>query len=239
MAFEIDVRDIVPSVQVPTLVIHASEDMVCHPENGRFLARSIPNARLLELPGADHVPWGEHADLVVAEIREFLTGARESPDPERVLATVLFTDIVGSTEYARRLGDRRWRDLLEAHHAATRDELARFGGREIDTAGDGFFAAFDGPARAIRCARAVVDRLTQMNIEVRAGVHTGECEVIGEKLSGIAVHVGARVAASAQPGEVLVSSTVRDLIAGSNVVLVDRGIFSLKGVGERSLYAAV
>jgi class 3 adenylate cyclase len=157
-----------------------------------------------------------------------------------VLATVLFTDLVGSTERAAELGDRRWRELLEAHHAAVRRDLERFGGREIDTAGDGFLAAFDGPARAIRCASAVVDAVSGLGLEVRAGVHTGECEVLGEKLAGHAVHVGARVAGQAGPGEVLVSSTVRDLIAGSGVELEDRGLYSLKGIDEeRRLYAVV
>jgi class 3 adenylate cyclase len=207
-------------------------------ENARFLARTIPDARYVELPGADHVMFGELADAALAEIREFLTGVREAPDPDRVLATVLFTDIVGSTEQARELGDRRWRELLEAHHAAVRRELVRFGGREIDTAGDGFLAAFDGPARAIRCAGAVVESVTGLGLQVRAGVHTGECEVHGDKLAGLAVHVGARVAAQASSGEVLVSNTVQDLIAGSGIKLEDRGLFALKGMdGERRLYA--
>jgi class 3 adenylate cyclase len=184
--------------------------------------------------------WSEHADVALAEIREFLTGVRESPDLDRVLVTVLFTDIVGSTELVSELGDRRWRELIEGHHEAVRRELARFGGREIDTAGDGFLAAFDGPARAIRCARAVVEAVGRLGLQVRAGVHTGECEVLDETLAGVAVHVGARVAAQARPGEVLVSSTVRDLIAGSGIELVDRGLFELKGVeGRRQLFAAV
>jgi len=240
MAFEIDVRGVVPAIRVPTLVVHAVGDRVCHVENARFLAHTIEGARLLELDGADHVPWGEHGEEVAAEIKEFLTGIRDAPEPDRVLTTVLFTDVVGSTERARELGDRRWRDLLEAHHEAVRRELVRFGGREIDTAGDGFLASFDGPARAIRCGRAVVDGVGALGLEVRAGVHTGECEVFGDKLAGVAVHVGARVAAEAAPGEVLVSSTVRDLVAGSGIELADRGLFTLKGVdGERRLFAAV
>jgi pimeloyl-ACP methyl ester carboxylesterase len=238
MAFGIDVRHVVNAVRVPTLILHAVDDRVCHVENARFLARTIPGARYVELPGGDHVPWGENADTVLAEIREFLTGVREAPEPDRVLATVLFTDIVSSTEKARELGDRRWRELLESHHAADRRELARFGGRELDTAGDGFLAAFDGPARAIRCGRAVADAVGALGLEVRAGVHTGECEVLGDKLAGITVHVGARVAAQAAPGEVLVSSTVRDLIAGSGIELEDRGLHALKGIEEeRRLYA--
>jgi class 3 adenylate cyclase len=238
MAHDIDVRDVAPAIRVPTLILHAGGDQICHVENARFLARTIPDARYIELPGADHVMFAELADTALSEIREFLTGVRESPDPDRVLATVLFTDLVGSTEQARELGDRRWRELLESHHAAVRRELVRFGGREIDTAGDGFLAAFDGPARAIRCAGAVVDSVAGLGLQIRAGVHTGECEVHGDKLAGLAVHVGARVAAQASSGEVLVSNTVQDLIAGSGIELEDRGLFTLKGLdGERRLYA--
>jgi class 3 adenylate cyclase len=240
MAHDIDVRDVAPAIRVPTLILHSEGDQVCHVENARFLARTIPDARYVELPGADHVMYAELADLALAEIREFLTGVREGPEPERVLATVLFTDLVGSTERAGELGDKRWRELLERHHEAVRRELTRFSGREIDTAGDGFLAAFDGPARAIRCAKAVVSAVDELGLGVRAGVHTGECEVLGEKLAGLAVHVGARVAAQAGPGEVLVSSTVRDLIAGSGIELEDRGLYALKGIDEeRRLYAAV
>jgi class 3 adenylate cyclase len=240
MAHDIDVRHIVPAIRVPTLILHSVGDQICHVENARYLARTIPGARYVELPGADHVMYAELADLAVAEIREFLTGVREGPEPERLLATVLFTDLVGSTERAGELGDKRWRELLERHHEAVRRELARFSGREIDTAGDGFLAAFDGPARAIRCAKAVVSSVDELGLAVRAGVHTGECEVLGEKLAGLAVHVGARVAAQAGPGEVLVSSTVRDLIAGSGIELEDRGLHALKGIDEeRRLYAAV
>jgi class 3 adenylate cyclase len=240
MAHDIDVRDVAPVIRVPTLILHAVDDQVCHVENARYLARTIPGARYVELPGGDHVMYAELADLAIAEIREFLTGVREGPELERVLATVLFTDLVGSTERAGELGDKRWRELLERHHEAVRSELKRFSGREIDTAGDGFFAAFDGPARAIRCAKAVVSAVDELGLEVRAGVHTGECEVLGEKLAGLAVHVGARVAAQAGPGEVLVSSTVRDLIAGSGIELEDRGLYALKGIDEeRRLYAAV
>ncbi|MGZ4290170.1 MAG: adenylate/guanylate cyclase domain-containing protein [Gaiellaceae bacterium] len=240
MAHDIDVRHIVPAIRVPTLILHSVGDQICHVENARYLARTIPGASYVELPGADHVMYAELADLAIAEIREFLTGVREGPEPERVLATVLFTDLVGSTKRAGELGDKRWRELLERHHEAVRRELARFSGREIDTAGDGFLAAFDGPARAIRCAKAVVSAVDAFGLEVRAGVHTGECEVLGEKLAGLAVHVGARVAAQAGSGEVLVSSTVRDLIAGSGIELEDRGLYALKGIDEeRRLYAAV
>jgi pimeloyl-ACP methyl ester carboxylesterase len=240
MAFDIDVRHVAPVIRVPTLILHSVGDQVCDVENGRFLARVIPGSKYVELPGGDHVMFGELADQALAEIREFLTGVREAPEPDRVLATVLFTDLVGSTEHAREAGDRRWRELLETHHAAVRRELVRFGGREIDTAGDGFLSAFDGPARAIRCAKAVVEAVSGLGLQIRAGVHTGECEVHGEKLAGLAVHVGARVAAQASPGEVLVSSTVQDLIAGSGIALEDRGLFVLKGFdGERRLYALV
>jgi class 3 adenylate cyclase len=239
MAFQIDVRDVVSSIHVPTLIVHRSGDTVCHVEHARFLAANIPGARYVELPGRVHVPWARvGADEILAEIREFLTGVREAPEPDRVLATVLFTDIVGSTERATELGDRRWRELLEAHHSAVRRQLERFRGSEIDTAGDGFLASFDGPARAIRCARAAVDAVGELGLHIRAGVHTGECEVAGGKLAGIAVHIGARVAGRAEPGEVLVSSTVHDLVAGSGLEFEDRGSAELKGVpGEWRLYA--
>jgi class 3 adenylate cyclase len=238
MAFEIDVRDIVGSVRVPTLILHRQGDHICHVENARYLAKRIPGARYLELDGEDHIPWGQNGDEIAAEIQEFLTGARESPTPDRVLTTVLFTDLVGSTERAVAVGDRRWAGLLETHHAAVRRELARFRGREIDTAGDGFLASFDGPARAIRCASAAIDSVRGLGLEIRAGVHTGECEIVGEKLGGIAVHIGARVAAKATAGEILVSGTVKDLVAGSGIAFEDRGVAELKGVpGSWPLYA--
>ncbi len=238
IAFEIDVRDVIPSIRAPTLVVHARGDRVCRVENGRYLAEHIRGARYIELESDDHLPWYADAEVVAGEIQQFLTGVREPVEPDRVLTTVLFTDIVGSTEQASALGDRRWRDLLELHHSRIRTELKRFRGREIDTAGDGFLAAFDGPARAIRCACAAVEAITGLGIEIRAGVHTGECEVLGEKLSGVAVHIGARVAGQAAPGEVLVSSTVKDLVAGSGIVFEDRGTAELKGVpGTWRLYA--
>jgi class 3 adenylate cyclase len=237
MAFEIDVRHVVPAINVPTLVIHAVEDQVCHVENARFLARTIPNAKYVELPGGDHVPWFD-PDETIAEIREFLTGRRESSTPERALATVLFTDLVGSTGLAAQLGDRRWGDLVEQHHASVRRELVRFDGREVDTAGDGFFATFDGPARAIRCAREIIDSVRPLGLEVRAGLHTGEVELADGKVAGIAVNIGARVAAQANAGEVLVSGTVRDLVAGSGLEFEDRGVSTLKGVpGEWRLFS--
>jgi class 3 adenylate cyclase len=232
IAFNTDVRHVVPSIHVPTLIIHRDGDRVCHVENGRWLARTLPGARYVELKGVDHAPFAGNND-VVPEIQEFLTGCRESVEPERVLATVLFTDLVGSTEVVRERGDRAWRDLIERHHAVVRRELGRFRGAEINTAGDGFLASFDGPARAIRCAVAIVDAVSGLGLKVRAGLHTGECERVGDELAGIAVHLGARIAAMASPGEVVVSSTVRDLVAGSGLELVDRGLHQLKGVEER------
>jgi class 3 adenylate cyclase len=239
MAFDIDVRHVAQAINVPTLIVHTTGDKVCHVENARFLSRTIPGARYVELPGEDHVPWFAPGDIL-AEIREYLTGEREAATPDRVLATVLFTDLVGSTARATELGDRRWRDLLEQHHAAVRRELERFGGRELDTAGDGFFATFDGPARAIRCARAIVEAVQPLGLEVRAGLHTGEVELLDGKLAGIAVNIGARVAARAAAGEVLVSGTVRDLVAGSGIAFADRGVAELKGVpGEWRLSVVV
>jgi pimeloyl-ACP methyl ester carboxylesterase len=233
MAFDIDVRHVVPSINVPTLILHTVDDQICHVENARFLARTIPGARYVELPGGDHVPWFD-PDRVVAEIREFLTGTREVATRNRVLATVLFTDLVGSTELAAELGDRRWRDLLEQHHASVRQQLARFDGQEQDTAGDGFFATFDGPARAIRCAQAIVEAVRLLGLEVRAGLHTGEVELADGTAAGIA----ARVSARADAGEVLVSGTVKDLVAGSGLEFDDRGTAELKGIpGEWRLFA--
>jgi class 3 adenylate cyclase len=238
MAFDIDVRDVVPSIHVPTLILHTTGDRVCHVENARWLAAHIPEARYVEMPGGDHLPWF-HPDRTLAEIREFITGSREPVEPDRVLATILFTDVVGSTELATRLGDRRWRDLLESHHAAVRSELARYRGREVDTTGDGFLAVFDGPARAIRAATAIVEAVHRLGLEVRVGIHTGEIEQLPTgDIRGIAVHTGARVMGSAGPSEVLVSSSVRDLVAGSGFEFVDRGSHVLKGVSEeRRLYA--
>jgi class 3 adenylate cyclase len=202
------------------------------------MAMQIPGAKLVELPGADHVPFLSDADAILDEIEEFLTGTRHSPEVDRILATVLFTDIVGATESATKLGDRRWHDLLDSHHALVRRELTRFRGREIDTAGDGFFATFDGPARAVRCACAISDAVRSLGIEIRAGLHTGEFEVMGDKVGGIAVHIGARIAAYANAGEVLVSHTVKDLVAGSGLSFRDRGAQSLKGVpGNWQLFA--
>ena len=237
MAFEIDVRHVVSAINTPTLIVHRVDDRVCHVENARWLAHNIDGAKYVELPGDTHLPWID-GDDIMDEIREFLTGVREPAEPERVLATVLFTDIVGSTERARELGDRRWRDLLEHHHELVRRDLERFRGREVDTAGDGFLATFDGPARAIRSGRAIVDSVRGLGLEVRAGLHTGEVELAGAAVRGIAVHTGARVASHAGAGEVLVSQTVKDLVAGSGIEFEDRGAHELKGIpGEWRLYA--
>jgi pimeloyl-ACP methyl ester carboxylesterase len=238
MAYDIDVREVVPTIHVPALIIHAVDDKVCHVGNARWLAEHLSGAKYVELPGGDHVPWFD-PETTLAEIREFLTGSREAPEPDRVLATVLFTDIVGSTARLAAIGDRRWRGLLESHHAAVRAELERFRGTEIDTAGDGFLAVFDGPARAIRAGKAIIDALARLGLAVRVGVHTGEVErLAGGQIGGIAVHIGARVAATAGPGELLVSSAVRDLVAGSGLSFEDRGVHVLKGVPEqRQLFA--
>jgi pimeloyl-ACP methyl ester carboxylesterase len=237
---QIDVTGILGSIRVPTLVIHRTEDVTVDVEGGRLLGERIPGARYVELPGRDHLPFvGDNAAEIADLIEEFVTGSRAVRPPDRVLATVLFTDIVGATEKAVALGDQRWRELLGLHHSTVREELARFRGREIDTAGDGFLAAFDGPARAVGCAHAVMRAVRRLGLEIRAGVHTGECEVMGDKLSGIAVHIGARVAALAGAGEVLVSGTVKDLVAGSGITFQDRGLQVLRGVpGEWRVYAA-
>ena len=238
MNTQIDVRHVLPAVKVPALIMHRTGDRDSNVEEGRYIAERIPGARFVELEGADHIPWIGDQDSVLDEIGEFLTGVRPIHDADRILATVLFTDIVGSTERAAALGDRAWRNLLERHHQVVRRELERFRGREIDTAGDGFLAAFDGPARAIRSACAIRDAVREFGIELRAGLHTGECEVLEEKLAGVAVHTGARVAGWAGPGEVLVSSTVKDLVAGSGIEFEDRGTTELKGVpGEWRLFA--
>ena len=239
MNSEIDVRHVLPSIQAPTLVMHRVGDQDVKVEEGRWLAEQIPAARYVELEGDAHTLWAGDFDSIVDEMEEFLTGVRRGDEPDRVLATVLFTDIVGSTEQATRLGDRRWGTLLEQHHSLVRRELDRYRGLEVDNAGDGFLARFDGPARAVRCARAVQSSVRPLGLEVRAGVHTGECELGGEKITGIAVHTGARIAARASAGEVLVSSTVKDLVAGSGIEFEDRGEHELKDVGTWHLYSVV
>jgi len=230
MNTQIDVREVLPTIHVPTILIYRTGDADVHVDEGRYIADRVPGARFVELPGGDHTIWTGDASAILDEIEEFLTGVRRGPEPDRVLATVLFTDVVGSTELATRLGDHAWRDLLARHHAAIRRELERWRGREVDTAGDGFLAAFDGPARAIRCAVAAVASVRGLGMEIRAGVHTGEVEVADGELRGIAVHIGSRVSGLAGPGEVLVSRTVADLVAGSGIVLGDRGEHELKGV---------
>ena len=239
MNTQIDVREVLPAIRVPTILIYRTDDADVHVDEGRYIAELIPGARFVEVPGADHSMWTGDATAILDEIEEFLTGVRRGPEPDRVLATVLFTDVVGSTELATRLGDRAWRDLLGRHHAAVRRELERWRGREVDTAGDGFLATFDGPARAIRCAVAAVDAVRGFGMEIRAGVHTGEVEVSNGDLRGIAVHIGSRVAGLAGPGEVLVSRTVADLVAGSGIVLAERGEHELKGVSGTWLVYAV
>jgi class 3 adenylate cyclase len=235
---QIDIRQTLSAIRVPTLVLHRSGDLDTSIEEGRYLAAHIPGARFVDLPGADHLPWVGDQDTLLDEVQEFLTGTRPAAEPDRVLATVVFTDIVASTERAAELGDRRWRDLLFSHHAIVRRELERFRGREVKTVGDGFLATFDGPARAVRCACAIRDRVGGLGLSIRAGLHTGECELIGDDVGGMAVHIGARVAATARAGEVLVSNTVKDLVVGSGIQFVDRGSHRLKGVpGSWRLFA--
>jgi pimeloyl-ACP methyl ester carboxylesterase len=238
MNFAIDIRHILPSIRVPTLILHNIGDRCLDVHGSRYMAERIPGAKYVELDGVDHVPYVGNPDAILDEIEEFLTGVRPGPDPDRILATVLFTDIVRATEHLVELGDRTWKDVLERHHTLVRTELARFRGREIDTAGDGFLATFDGPARAIRCACAISKSVRHLGIDIRAGLHTGECEVIGEKVGGIAVHIGARVAGLAEAGDVLVSSTVKDLVAGSGIEFQSRGTHTLRGIpGEWHLFA--
>jgi class 3 adenylate cyclase len=228
----VDVRQVLPLIQAPTLVLHRTGDRISDIGQSRAVAALIPDARFVELRGDDHIPFVGDSEAITSEIEEFLTGARRAPETDRVLATVLFTDIIGATERAAALGDRAWTQLLEEHNNAVRRELALYRGTEIDTAGDGFMAAFDGPARAIRCAQAIVATLRRLGIEIRAGLHTGECERMDRKLAGIAVHIAARIAASGGPGQVLLSSTVKDLVAGSGIHFTDLGVTALKGIPD-------
>jgi len=240
---EIDVRDVLPAIRVPTLVLNREGEHPFIRQGSAYLAQHIAGARYVELPGSSHAPFAGDSESYARAIEGFLQEAwaeeaSAEPEPDRVLATILFTDIVGSTAKAVELGDARWRELLEQHHATVRRLLLRHRGTELDTAGDGFFASFDGPARGIRCARAITESVRDLGIEVRAGLHTGECERMNSKVGGIAVHIGARVAAEAGPGEVVVSSTVKDLVAGSGIAFHDRGAAELKGVpGEWRLFA--
>jgi pimeloyl-ACP methyl ester carboxylesterase len=239
MNAQLDARSALPALDLPVRVLFAEGDLLVEPGHSRELAGRIPGARLVELPGGDHWPWAESADAVVAEVEELVTGTRGLPEPDRVLTTLLFTDVVGSTERAAALGDRRWAELLEDHRALVRREIARYGGREVDFTGDGFLARFEAPTRAIQCAVAALDAVRPLGIDLRAGVHTGECEQLGAALGGIHVHVGARIAAQAGSGEIVVSSTVRDLVDGSAVAFDDRGAVELKGVpGARHLFLA-
>jgi class 3 adenylate cyclase len=240
MNYEIDVRHVLNAIRVPTLLLHSVGDMAVDVHASRYMAESIAGAKYVEFPSADHLPWGADADAILDEIEEFLTGERQGPEPDRVLATILFTDIVGSTDRAAALGDHRWRDLLESFYGVVRRELPRFRGLEVSTAGDGMLATFDGPARGVRCARSIADAVLPLGVQVRTGLHTGECEVIDGNVGGIAVHTAARVATLAHPGEVLVSHTVKDLVAGSGIRFESRGTHTLKGVpGEWPLFAAI
>jgi pimeloyl-ACP methyl ester carboxylesterase len=240
MNYEIDIRHILPAIRVPTLILHATGDLTTNVGASRYMAGRIPEAKLVELPSTDHLPWAADADAIVDEIEEFVTGERHVREPDRILATILFTDIVGSTDRAAAIGDQRWRDLLQGFYGRVRGEFRQYRGIEVGTAGDGVLARFDGPARAIRCAQSVANAVHALGIEVRTGLHTGECELIGDNVGGIAVHTAARVAALAQPAEVLVSHTVKDLVAGSGIRFEGRGTHTLKGVpGEWPLFAAV
>jgi class 3 adenylate cyclase len=232
MNTEIDIRAILPVISVPTLMFHAVGDRDAKIEEGRWIASRIPGARLIELPTDDHIPYYANQDAVVTAVQEFVTGTRPAPHGDRFLATVLFTDIVNGTVKAAELGDAGWRSLIESHHAVVRRELERFRGTEIDTAGDGFFATFDGPARAVRCALEIRDAVRSLGLEIRAGVHTGECETIAGKTGGIAVIIGSRVREQAAPGDVLATSTVKDLTAGSGLRFVPQGTRKLKGVPD-------
>jgi class 3 adenylate cyclase len=240
MSSDIDVTEVLPSVRVPTLVIHRTGDKLVRVESGRLLADQIPGARLVEIHGEDHIPaTGEGAGAIFEAIVEFVTGSFAEVEMDRVLATVLMTDIVGSTTLAQKLGDRAWLDLLEAHNSVVRAHFERFRGREVKSLGDGFLATFDGPARAVRCGSAITQAVKSLGIEVRSGLHTGEVELDDKDVRGIAVHMAARISALAAPGEVLVSRTVMDLVAGSGLRFADRGKHSLKGLpGEIEIYAA-
>ncbi|MET1003693.1 MAG: adenylate/guanylate cyclase domain-containing protein [Acidimicrobiia bacterium] len=238
MFLEIDVRHVLPSVNVPTLVIHRHGDRVVNWRASKWMAEQIPGAARVELPGQDHFPWAGDSDAIVEEVRAFLTGTRVDDEADRVLATVMFTDVVGSTARAASLGDRRWTELLDAHDNAVRRELVAFRGHEVKTTGDGFIATFDGPARGIRCARAIRSAASALDLDVRVGLHTGEIELRSDDIGGLAVHISQRVSAAAQPAEIVVSSTVKDLVAGSGIEFEDRGERELKGVpGHWRLFA--
>lgn len=233
-----DIRHVLPAINVPTLVIHNVHERIIDVGHGRYLAKHIPGAKYVELPGQDHLPYFEHPDLIIDEMQEFLTGTRPVPEVDRVFATVLFTDIVGSTQQAAKSGDRRWRDLMESHDLAMKQEIDTFRGRQVKQTGDGVLATFDGPSRAIHCAKSMVQAARQLGVEIRAGLHAGECEVLGEDIHGITVNIAARVAGLAGPGQVLVSQTVRDIVAGSGISVRDQGFRALNGVpGEWRLFS--
>lgn len=235
-----DVRHVLPAIGVPTMILHRTGDKPVRVGHARYLAERIAGAKFIELPGHDHLPWVGDVDALLGEVREFLTGERAAPEPDRILTTILFCDIVDSTKRAVELGDYDWKQLLSRFYAVVDAKLHHFRGRKLDTAGDGLFAAFDGPARAARCGASLVEAVRTLGLQLRVGVHTGECEVLGEKYSGIAVHLGARVASAAEPGQVLVTSTVKDLVVGSGILFEDLGSRTLKGVPDQwSLYRLI
>lgn len=235
-----DTREVLPLIHAPTLCIYRTDDQDVSVEEGRWIASQIPNARFVELPGHAHLFWSDDPTELVNEIEEFMTGHRESAAPERVLSTVLFTDIVKSTDRAAAMGDRTWRSLLERHNQVVRNELIRWRGHERGTAGDGFIATFDGPARAVRAAKSICDAVRPLGLEIRAGIHTGEVELIGDDVAGLAVHIAARIAGLAGPGQVYVSRTVKDLVVGSDLVFEERGAYDLKGISDAwELYEAI
>jgi len=238
MFLDLDVREIVSSIHVPTLILHRTHDRVVNIRSGRWLAEHIPGARLVEMPGIDHSIWVGEADRVLDEVEEFVTGKREQVEPDRVLKTIMFTDIVGSTERAAAMGDGAWRDLLASHDAFMRKQIDRFRGITVKQLGDGVLACFDGPARAIRCGASAARAAADAGFPIRVGIHTGECEMVGDDVAGLTVHIAARVGVLADKGEVLVSRTVKDLVAGSGIAFEPRGTHALKGVpDEWQLYA--
>ncbi|RJQ83607.1 MAG: hypothetical protein C4519_06455 [Desulfobacteraceae bacterium] len=230
---EIDIRSILYSIKVPALIIHAQDDQVTSVEEGRYFSEKIPGAQFHVIPSKDHLPWIGCPEMILDKIEVFVTGSVSNINIHRVLYTVMFTDIVMSTEILSQVGDKQWQDILKAHHKAVRHEISIYAGREIDNAGDGFFIAFDGPAQALRCAMAIRKTSKEMNLSVRIGVHIGECEAIGGKLAGIAVHIGARILSKAEPDEIVVSQTIKDLVAGSGINFKDIGVHQLKGVPEQ------
>ena len=239
MLYESDVRHVLQAVRVPALVISRGEGARIGPQHGRYIAERVPGARYVEVPGSENVLWAGDTAALIGEIQEFLTGVRRAPQPDRVLSTVLFTDIVDSTRHAAELGDRRWREVLASHDAIVRSALTTFRGHEIKTTGDGFLATFDGPARGVRCAEAIREGMQRLGIEVRSGLHTGEIELLGKDVGGIAVHIAARISALAGPNEIFASSTVKDLVAGSGLRFEDRGIQVLKGLPDEWRIVAV